>query len=54
MVLMKTDLSDVIVALDLAKTTFRRIRINFVWAMGYNCLVRGVVCMCRTLSAHEE
>jgi Cu+-exporting ATPase len=29
----------VIVAIDLSRTIFRRIRYNFVWAMGYNCLM---------------
>ena len=37
-VLMKNDLRDVITALDLSKTTFNRIRLNFIWALGYNML----------------
>lgn len=37
-VLMKNDLRDVITALDLSRTTFNRIRLNFVWALGYNTL----------------
>ena len=37
-VLVRSDLRDVIVALDLARTTFRRIKLNYVWAFGYNLL----------------
>ena len=37
-VLMKNSLWDMVVALDLSETTFRRIRLNFVWAIVYNCL----------------
>jgi Cu+-exporting ATPase len=37
-VLVRDDLCDVVVSLDLARTTFNRIRINFVWALGYNTL----------------
>lgn len=36
MVLMRSDVSDVITAIDLSRTIYRRIRMNFVWAMGYN------------------
>ncbi|GLD93220.1 hypothetical protein PINS_up001812 [Pythium insidiosum] len=39
MVLMKSNLWDVISALDLSRTIFNRIRINYGWAMGYNCLL---------------
>ncbi|KAI8336151.1 HAD-like domain-containing protein [Chlamydoabsidia padenii] len=35
-VLMKNDLSDVVTALDLSRTIFRRIKINLVWACIYN------------------
>lgn len=38
-VLMRNDLEDVLAALDLSRTTFNRIRWNYVWAMGYNCLM---------------
>ncbi len=36
MVLMRSELSDVVVAIDLSKKTFNRIRLNFMWAFGYN------------------
>ncbi len=38
MVLMKSDLRDVVTAIDLSQKTFNRIRLNFVWAFGYNTL----------------
>ena len=38
-VLMRSDLEDVLAALDLSRTTFNRIRWNYVWALGYNCLM---------------
>ncbi|XP_022845511.1 probable copper-transporting ATPase HMA5 isoform X2 [Olea europaea var. sylvestris] len=37
-VLMKSNLEDVINAIDLSRTTFLRIRLNYVWALGYNIL----------------
>jgi len=37
-ILMKSDLRDVITAIDLSKTTYRRIRLNFLWAFCYNLL----------------
>ncbi|XP_030501511.2 probable copper-transporting ATPase HMA5 [Cannabis sativa] len=37
-VLMKNNLEDVITAIDLSRTTFTRIRLNYIWAMGYNIL----------------
>ncbi len=37
-VLMKSDLRDIVAAIDLSRVTFRRIRLNFVWALGYNFL----------------
>lgn len=37
-VLMKSDLRDVLILLDLSRTTFFRIRLNFTWAFGYNIL----------------
>ncbi|KAL5994347.1 putative copper-transporting ATPase hma5 [Asimina triloba] len=37
-VLMKSNLEDVIIALDLSRKTFSRIRQNYIWAFGYNVL----------------
>ncbi|KAA8520821.1 hypothetical protein F0562_011494 [Nyssa sinensis] len=37
-VLMKSNLEDVIVAIDLSRKTFSRIRLNYIWALGYNSL----------------
>ena len=34
--LMKSNLNDVLTAIDLSKVVMRRIRINFVWAFAYN------------------
>ena len=38
MVLMKSDLRDVVTALSLARVTYARIRHNFFWAFLYNCV----------------
>jgi Cu+-exporting ATPase len=38
MVLMRNDISDVFTALDLSSKTFSRIKLNFVWALLFNCL----------------
>ena len=38
-VLMRSDLEDVLTALDLSKTTFRRIYYNYAWAFMYNLLM---------------
>ena len=38
MVLMRNDLRDILTAVDLARATMRRIKWNFVWALGYNTL----------------
>ncbi|KAF8380259.1 hypothetical protein HHK36_027743 [Tetracentron sinense] len=35
-VLMKSNLEDVITAIDLSRKTFSRIRLNYIWALGYN------------------
>ncbi|KAG6483227.1 copper-transporting ATPase HMA5-like [Zingiber officinale] len=37
-VLMKSNLEDVITAIDLSRKTFFRIRMNYIWALGYNIL----------------
>ena len=37
-VLMRSNLEDIIIAIDLAKKTFSRIRLNYIWALGYNLL----------------
>lgn len=38
MVLMKSNLYDVVRALDLSRATFRRIKLNFLWALLFNAL----------------
>lgn len=35
-VLMRSDLEDVLIAVDLARAVLSRIRLNYCWAMGYN------------------
>ena len=37
-VLMRSDLRSVVSCIDLSRTVFRRIRINFFWALVYNCI----------------
>mmetsp|Transcript_10136 Transcript_10136/g.23760 ORF Transcript_10136/g.23760 Transcript_10136/m.23760 type:complete len:834 (-) Transcript_10136:2049-4550(-) len=37
-VLVKNKLVDVLIAIDLSKSTYNRIRLNFIWAFLYNCL----------------
>jgi Cu+-exporting ATPase len=37
-VLIKNDLRDVVTAIELSRATMRKIRWNFVWALGYNTL----------------
>ncbi|KAI4364902.1 hypothetical protein MLD38_020933 [Melastoma candidum] len=37
-VLMKSNLEDVITAIDLSRKTFSRIRLNYLWALGYNLM----------------
>lgn len=38
-VLMRDDLEDVLTAIDLSRRTYNRIRLNYIWAMGYNLLM---------------
>ena len=38
MVLIRNNLNDLVVALDLAKVVFNRIKLNFMWALVYNLL----------------
>lgn len=38
MVLVKNEVSDVFVAVDLSTKIFTRIKLNFIWALLYNCL----------------
>lgn len=34
------DVQDVLIAVDLSRKTFRRIWLNYVWALGYNiCMI---------------
>jgi Cu+-exporting ATPase len=37
-VLVRSNLSDVLTAIDLSRTVYRRILLNFVWALGYNMI----------------
>merc|ERR1712038_776352 len=37
-VLMNSKLTDVLVAFDLSRTVFSRIKLNFIWALGYNSM----------------
>jgi len=45
-VLVKNDLEDVIMALDVCRTTFRRIKWNYVWALGYNVVMIPIAAGC--------
>ena len=38
-VLMRDDLEDVLTAIDLSRKTFGRIKLNYIWAMGYNMVM---------------
>jgi Cu+-exporting ATPase len=38
MILIRNQLTDVVMALDLARVVFKRIKLNFVWAMMYNVI----------------
>lgn len=41
-ILIKSNLEDVITAIDLSRKTMFRIRLNYVWALGYNVLAMPV------------
>ncbi|XP_031256938.1 copper-transporting ATPase HMA4-like [Pistacia vera] len=41
-VLIKSNLEDVITAIDLSRKTISRIRLNYVWALGYNILAMPI------------
>lgn len=45
-VLMRSDLEDVLMALDLCRTTYRRIKVNYIWALGYNLTMIPVAAGC--------
>ncbi|CAN0098535.1 unnamed protein product, partial [Laminaria digitata] len=38
MVLVRSDLRDVVLSLHLSRAVFHRIRMNFVWALSYNVI----------------
>merc|ERR1711988_1820539 len=38
MVIIKSDLRDIIIAFDLSRKVFNRIRLNFIFAFMYNCI----------------
>ncbi|KAF9593250.1 hypothetical protein IFM89_021006 [Coptis chinensis] len=41
-VLIKSNLEDVVTAIDLSRKTLSRIRLNYVWALGYNVLAMPI------------
>ena len=41
-VLIKNDLRDVVTAIELSRATMRKIRQNFIWALGYNAVLMPV------------
>jgi len=41
-VLIKSNLEDVVTAIDLSRKTMSRIRLNYVWALGYNVLAMPI------------
>ena len=44
-VLIKNDLRDVVTAIELSRATMRKIRQNFVWALGYNTVLIPVAAL---------
>jgi len=53
-VLMKSDLEDVLMALDLCRTAFCRIRWNYIFALGYNLTMIPVAAGCLYPSLHFQ
>lgn len=45
-ILVKSDIEDVIMALDICRATFRRIKWNYVWALGYNLVMVPIAAGC--------
>jgi len=45
-ILVKNDIEDVIMALDICRSTFRRIKWNYVWALGYNIVMVPIAAGC--------
>lgn len=45
-VLVKSDLEDVLMALDLCRKTFQRIKWNYIWALGYNVVMIPIAAGC--------
>eukprot|EP00889_Picochlorum_renovo_P005597 jgi/Picre1/32627/NNA_007973.t1 len=45
-ILVKNDIEDVIMALDICRATFRRIKWNYVWALGYNLVMVPLAAGC--------
>ena len=54
MVLMKSDLEDVLMALDLCRTAFRRIKWNYAWALGYNLTMIPIAAGCLYPTLHFQ
>ena len=44
-VLIKNDLRDVVTAIQLSRATMRKIRQNFIWALGYNTVLIPVAAL---------
>lgn len=53
-VLMRSDLEDVLMALDLCRTTYNRIRLNYAFAMGYNLTMIPLAAGCLYPSLHFQ
>ena len=57
-VLMRDDLEDVLVAIDLSARTFNRIRLNYFWALSYNVVMipfaAGVFYPCTHMQARPH